>query len=761
MDGYKEWVKRNSGLVGCLDYFLARLEFVPSRDSVSESRYVLFSALAGAVTVYHNHILNEPVAELSQEQREELEWEVGGTGGGGSQEGLLQHLANRPGHVGMAFQVLNTLVSTFRGGPSNGSSSGSGAGTRLNLELIEHVVKIVELRGIYLEQQGKMSRYGPLVLLELVKACLRMSLWEQQPGHILLLRPQQDYRDAIHSENTVADYTAARQRFIQRHMPWKDPPYDEDEPLPQPPPPRLTPSDTAPPAPACSAPPSPALSNQPSPKPAAAVSPVQHDPETPHRLSQTNLTQPPHGGTFPAPSVQTATGLSSNPHHASGSNCQASAGSGSNSQQSPCGPPWDAQPAGGIAPTPDPRAAFTAEPPNTPDPGSGSSTASFQTPDPGSGSDMPDLGSGSALAQGPGSASSAVPTRGSGSTGVPVPAGSGSIPAPSTLALLSNGLQVIAATLATGGSGLVLLDRLRRSNGCRSCRGADAGSMRLGEGRSVAGLVMWAARRLDGGGAGAAGGCAAGCPCPCLCHADHADPHAAAAAAAAAAADPAAADPAAAGAAGAVVLVAPRRVSAAERRRRRGWLKDAGAARLRMGVNLVWLSQLMHIWRPVVYVSMLYRNGRHSWGPWGTSLALELLGINFHTRGRWMIDHAADPQASLAFAPAARLALGLPLGAVGVPFDEAPSHMLGPTLYRTFQQMPLTGGEIHQIQTRKSDLWWYALRSPFLDAVTRPLAYAVQARTQNMPIVGFGVDYLINSMDIFCEYYSYISSSST
>lgn len=338
-----------------------------------------------------------------------------------------------------------------------------------------------------------------------------MRLWQHNPGHILLLRPQQDYKAWIDSERVAAEYAAARDRFTARNMP------------------------ALPPPPVC--PPSP-----PHPHPWCTFLPP-----TP-RSSDTGVPPPLHPNSSPV-----------HPPHTATTQLQASAADLS-CQSKP--------------PSPSQQNATDAKD-SSGSPASKAESASVGAQDPGKPSASGSSGS-SSLAGPP-----SPPTPSAGASNQLIPVGPGPVTELSTLGQLSNGLQIIAATLVTGGSGLVLLDRLKRSNGCSSCRGANTSARDV---HSVTSAVLWLARRLDNVPTGS--GCLP--MCPCTCH------HGGGGGGVAAAAPPA------------LPPVRPR-MSRAARRQTIETAASLAAKEMRMGINLVWLSQFMYIWRPVVYVSLLYR----------------------------------------------------------------------------------------------------------------------------------------------------------
>ncbi|PNH09016.1 hypothetical protein TSOC_004348 [Tetrabaena socialis] len=194
----------------------------------------------------------------------------------------------------------------------------------------------------------------------------------------------------------------------------------------------------------------------------------------------------------------------------------------------------------------------------------------------------------------------------------------------------------------------------------------------------------------------------------------------------------------------------------------------------RMGHNLLWLAELLHIWRPVVYVTMLKRYGRRSWRPWLVSLAVDLLSAHFQARGR---QHLAEAAAAAGAAAAAAMAEagGVDLarepgrvsgsGGAGVrngtsrPPPGAGTSLLSLALARSLASPGVTVGEERELYERRRKLLLYALRSPFLEATTLSWLLAVRNATARVPLLGFAADYAYGVVDTFTAYYSYTSGS--
>eukprot|EP00878_Enallax_costatus_P039270 GHUV01044854.1.p1 GENE.GHUV01044854.1~~GHUV01044854.1.p1 ORF type:complete len:173 (+),score=50.57 GHUV01044854.1:193-711(+) len=115
---YKTFVKQHPSLVLNLERLLHWVAWNPERFSGSEFAYEAFNAAVGLLGIYNESILTE-----------------------------------HPDY--------NATVARYA----------------LWLAAVEQVQTLVELRAIQLEQRGKMSRYGPLMVLESVKTLLRLQLW--------------------------------------------------------------------------------------------------------------------------------------------------------------------------------------------------------------------------------------------------------------------------------------------------------------------------------------------------------------------------------------------------------------------------------------------------------------------------------------------------------------------------------------------------------------------------------------------------------
>eukprot|EP00879_Flechtneria_rotunda_P027651 GHRR01029629.1.p1 GENE.GHRR01029629.1~~GHRR01029629.1.p1 ORF type:complete len:158 (+),score=43.63 GHRR01029629.1:754-1227(+) len=73
------------------------------------------------------------------------------------------------------------------------------------LAAVEQVQTLVELRAIQLEQRGKMSKYGPLILLEAVKTLLRLRLWQSSKCTLALENMSREDQQQHECEQELKD----------------------------------------------------------------------------------------------------------------------------------------------------------------------------------------------------------------------------------------------------------------------------------------------------------------------------------------------------------------------------------------------------------------------------------------------------------------------------------------------------------------------------------------------------------------------------
>ncbi|KAF5842396.1 peroxisomal membrane protein-domain-containing protein [Dunaliella salina] len=170
----------------------------------------------------------------------------------------------------------------------------------------------------------------------------------------------------------------------------------------------------------------------------------------------------------------------------------------------------------------------------------------------------------------------------------------------------------------------------------------------------------------------------------------------------------------------------------------------------RAGMNLIWLGEMLHIWRPVIYSWMLYRYGRRSWRPWWASLAVDLLSRHFSRRGRLLLQGSAGkapgPQGTSAVSASKQ--------------QHAPTSLLSVALVRGLSVHQWSAGEERELGERRRKLAMYLLRSPFYNQFVKPPAESLQRRTAHMPVIGSCTDYVAGLLDTFTKYYTYTSSSS-
>ncbi|EFJ45831.1 hypothetical protein VOLCADRAFT_118302, partial [Volvox carteri f. nagariensis] len=138
---YKEWVRRHPNVVQNLDWLLLLTVWNPSRTNGGfEFTYEAYHAAVGLLSLWHQNILEE--GDLPTSRPVQYLW----------------------------------------------------------LDAIEYLETLIELRAMHLESRGKMNRYGPLMVVETVKAVLKMSAWSRYSGHMFLRRPSPDDLHQFESE---------------------------------------------------------------------------------------------------------------------------------------------------------------------------------------------------------------------------------------------------------------------------------------------------------------------------------------------------------------------------------------------------------------------------------------------------------------------------------------------------------------------------------------------------------------------------------
>jgi len=87
----------------------------------------------------------------------------------------------------------------------------------------QQVQTLVELRAMQLEARGKMSRYSPLVALELLKFCMRLRMWAACRSHLALESVSREDRELYDSEQRLKELLGA---FVRLRRRYEHPPAD-------------------------------------------------------------------------------------------------------------------------------------------------------------------------------------------------------------------------------------------------------------------------------------------------------------------------------------------------------------------------------------------------------------------------------------------------------------------------------------------------------------------------------------------------------
>mmetsp|Transcript_36853 Transcript_36853/g.93039 ORF Transcript_36853/g.93039 Transcript_36853/m.93039 type:complete len:498 (-) Transcript_36853:640-2133(-) len=156
-----------------------------------------------------------------------------------------------------------------------------------------------------------------------------------------------------------------------------------------------------------------------------------------------------------------------------------------------------------------------------------------------------------------------------------------------------------------------------------------------------------------------------------------------------------------------------------------------------MGMNLIWLGEMLHIWRPVVYVANLHRHGRKSWRPWLYSLFTDMAASYFTQRGKLLLRRASEQ-----------------------PGASHGTSLLSLALLRGLSTQHWSPGEVSELGERRHKLWLYLLRSPVVDALVRPPLAGVARATRRVPLLGAATEYAAGMLDMLTSYYTYTSGSS-
>ncbi|KAF6252552.1 hypothetical protein COO60DRAFT_517416 [Scenedesmus sp. NREL 46B-D3] len=158
LKSYKGFVRAHPGLVLNAERLLHWVAWNPERFSGSEYAYEGFNAAVGLLGIYNESILTE-----------------------------------HPDY--------NVTVAKYA----------------LWLAAVEQVQTLVELRAIQLEQRGKMSRYGPLMALELIKVLLRLQLWRSSKCTLALEAVSQEDQQQHECEQQLQELLQALTRLRQRY----------------------------------------------------------------------------------------------------------------------------------------------------------------------------------------------------------------------------------------------------------------------------------------------------------------------------------------------------------------------------------------------------------------------------------------------------------------------------------------------------------------------------------------------------------------
>lgn len=147
MERYKTWVRAHPSAVSHLDWLLYLTVWNPARTSgTSEASYEAYHAAIGLLSVWHQHIIEQ------------------GEGGGAKRPGpgLWLEALEQVGQAAQRSQRTRQHARMWRRGRAR-------TAVRAPARVPAQVETIIELRSMYLEDLGKMSRYGPLVALECTK----------------------------------------------------------------------------------------------------------------------------------------------------------------------------------------------------------------------------------------------------------------------------------------------------------------------------------------------------------------------------------------------------------------------------------------------------------------------------------------------------------------------------------------------------------------------------------------------------------------
>lgn len=184
-----------------------------------------------------------------------------------------------------------------------------------------------------------------------------------------------------------------------------------------------------------------------------------------------------------------------------------------------------------------------------------------------------------------------------------------------------------------------------------------------------------------------------------------------------------------------------------------------------LGLDSLWLSDLIHILRPVIYTILLRKFGRGSWKPWLVSLAIDLWSWRLRESGRASLSNlvalqspAPSPQTyHLSSPPVKSLA-----AAHSTPASISSSSLLSLALTRGLSdRLVVSVGERQEVDARKALLLLYLLRPPFVDSsVKTPLQWLVdRTGLSRAPLISSLVEYGLDLLTTTTDYYTYYAGS--
>ncbi|GAX73491.1 hypothetical protein CEUSTIGMA_g943.t1 [Chlamydomonas eustigma] len=202
---------------------------------------------------------------------------------------------------------------------------------------------------------------------------------------------------------------------------------------------------------------------------------------------------------------------------------------------------------------------------------------------------------------------------------------------------------------------------------------------------------------------------------------------------------------------------------------RAGMIDQAG----QIGEDLLWLGDMLHIMRPVIYVLLLLRHGRAAWCPWSGSLSVDALSMFCIQRGKWHLMQSSlqyeqmhmkygrnkfsDPAAEHSgrgTSASSKLVLDSCIGQ-----QQQATSLLSVALLRSLQNRQWSTGEEREVADRKRKLFLYLLREPCLKLlVKRPVEMLAQG-TAGWPFLGAIMEYGSGLLSTLTEYYTYTSGS--